>query len=135
MLSINQQLLQVKWSILGKYVKAGGIWILSLLLSFHLLAILMQVGLCTNTRSVFNVIAVNIVIIVVAVITRVSQSVITNFTCSCSLLLTITKVGTNIWLSKWSDDPVEEDLDEAQEQTNIRLGVYAAFGAGQSKAH
>ena len=43
------------------------------------------------------------------------------------------QVVTNIWLSKWSDDPVYENATEARKQINMRLGVYGAVGAVQSE--
>ncbi|XP_022253201.1 multidrug resistance-associated protein 1-like [Limulus polyphemus] len=41
-------------------------------------------------------------------------------------------VGSNIWLSAWSnDDPLPDGSQDVQ-QTNLRLGVYGALGAGQA---
>ncbi len=48
------------------------------------------------------------------------------------LLYVASQVGTDIWLSIWSEDPLITGPDGRQ-QTNYRLGVYAAFGVGQSK--
>ncbi|CAH1793465.1 unnamed protein product [Owenia fusiformis] len=45
------------------------------------------------------------------------------------------QVGTNIWLSEWSNDPpllVNGTLVQDKPQTNLRLGVYGAFGAGSA---
>ncbi|ESN92614.1 hypothetical protein HELRODRAFT_95925 [Helobdella robusta] len=40
---------------------------------------------------------------------------------------------TNIWLSKWSNDPVINGTQD-RELTKVRLGVYAALGGGQTIA-
>ncbi|XP_076311435.1 multidrug resistance-associated protein 1-like isoform X2 [Tachypleus tridentatus] len=41
-------------------------------------------------------------------------------------------VGSNIWLSAWSnDDPLPDGTQDVQ-QKNLRLGIYGALGAGQA---
>ena len=50
------------------------------------------------------------------------------------LLLIGSQVGTNVWLSMWSDDPFMNG-SEGQSQSYYRLGVYGAFGVGQSEFH
>lgn len=49
------------------------------------------------------------------------------------LFLALMQVGANIWLREWTDDPVYENASEARAHTNLRLGVYGAFGIGQRK--
>ncbi len=50
------------------------------------------------------------------------------------LMLVGSQVGTNVWLSMWSDDPMMNG-SEALSQSYYRLGVYGAFGVGQSEFH
>ncbi|XP_076338372.1 multidrug-Resistance like Protein 1 isoform X1 [Tachypleus tridentatus] len=43
-------------------------------------------------------------------------------------------VGSNIWLSAWSNDKPQEDGTQDTSQRNLRLGVYGTLGAGQGIA-
>lgn len=44
----------------------------------------------------------------------------------------VAQVCTNIWLSKWTNQPVYNGTVD-RDQTNIYLGVYGALGVAQSK--
>jgi ATP-binding cassette subfamily C (CFTR/MRP) protein 1 len=40
--------------------------------------------------------------------------------------------GSSLWLSAWSDDSLDSDTRFDQSLRNLRLGVYGAFGGGQT---
>ena len=42
-----------------------------------------------------------------------------------------TQIGTNIWLSEWSNDQPEPDGTQDTELRDLRLGVYGGLGGGQ----
>lgn len=39
-------------------------------------------------------------------------------------------IGSNIWLSEWSTDPMAANVNDTSKR-NMYLGVYGAFGLGQ----
>lgn len=41
-------------------------------------------------------------------------------------------IGTNIWLSEWTNDAV---TNSTAENVQMRVGVYAALGFAQGKTH
>ena len=47
------------------------------------------------------------------------------------IIYVATQVGTNIWLSEWSNDKPEPDGTQDTALRDLRLGVYGALGGGQ----
>lgn len=41
-------------------------------------------------------------------------------------------ISSNIWLSEWANDAADDDLKNNTQQRNLRLGVYAGLGLGES---
>ena len=75
---------------------------------------------------------------------QISFGVFAIYLKSCGVLMSVvtivfyiiyvaTQVGTNIWLSEWSNDQPEPDGTQDTALRDLRLGVYGGLGGGQGK--
>ena len=104
---------------------------------------LMKPFLCPLTLTMFSDFNCSSVVIELNFF-QISFGVFAVYLKSCGVLMSVvtivfyiiyvaTQVGTNIWLSEWSNDQPEPDGTQDTTLRNLRLGVYGGFGGGQGK--